>query len=106
MSLPDGTLVAFIDTTNNEVVAAFVVSIGGSLNVKVRKGTYRVVAAKKDYLVYDEIVNISEDTSLNIVLSAITAQLSETPQATYYKATTSNQITDTQLSETPQATLS
>jgi len=68
-SLPEGTLIAFIDKTNNKVVAAYVVEFGKPINVKLPKGSYRVVAAKRGYEVYEDEVEITADTTLNITLT-------------------------------------
>lgn len=70
-SPPPGTLIAFIDKTNNEVVAAAVVQLDGSVNIKVPKGSYTVIAAHKDYLVWQQDVEVTEDTTLNITLQSL-----------------------------------
>jgi len=70
-SPPPGTLIAFIDKTNNKVVAAAVVALDGSVNIKVPKGSYTVIAAHKDYLVWQQDVEVTEDTALNIVLQKV-----------------------------------
>ena len=72
-SPPPGTLIAFIDKTNNEVVAAAVVQLDGSVNIKVPKGSYTVIAAHKDYLVYQTDIEVTEDTTLNITLEPVPA---------------------------------
>ena len=65
-----GALVAFINPDNNEVVAAGVVQLDGTLNVKVPKGTYKLVVAKSGYQVYEATVDITEDTTINVTLQA------------------------------------
>ena len=100
-----GALVAFINPVNNEVVAAAVVSLDGSINVKVPKGTYKLIVAKKGYHVYEETVIISEDTSINVALSEITLPITETPSAVIRKASASESIPSTALSETPSVTV-
>ena len=101
-----GALVAFINPANNEVVAAGVVQLDGSLNVKVPKGTYRLVVAKSGYMVYETTINVTEDTSVNVTLSQITVPILESPSATKYTAGVSESVPSTALSESPSATLS
>jgi len=64
-------LVALVDPNTRRVVAGGLTDSQGKLQLHLRKGSYTVIVAHPDYLVYKKDVEVTEDTVLNITLPPI-----------------------------------